>query len=116
MKEFRAETTDAEDKKLIARFDELVAQIDAVGKVKGELIQSLNAQLPDRSLVPEEYLRRSMPILRSSPPRRFPSHIAVTSKRALGDSIVPLTEIESPNAKGLRFADANTIRSSWRSP
>jgi ABC-type transport system involved in cytochrome c biogenesis permease subunit len=105
MKEFRAETTDAEDKKLIARFDELVAQIDAVGKVKGELIQSLNAQLPDRSLVPEEFLKK----VNADPSKLTPPEVSLAHRRyieaALGDSIVPLTEIESPNAKGLRFAD-----------
>ena len=105
MKEFRAETTDAEDRKIITRFEELLAQIDSVGKVKGELILSLNALLPDRTGVPEEFFKK----INADPTKLTPPEVALAHRRyidsALGDAIIPITDKESPDAAGLRFAD-----------
>ncbi len=119
MAQFRAEATDAEDKKLIQRFDELLAQIDNVGKTKVAILHFLNESEKVASLVPSERVkevakdREPTDIDRAIARRRHLESILGDAITPLPASAFPLRGLASENRKYDPVEFAVTLVLSW---
>ncbi len=99
MAQFLAEATDAEDKKVIQKFEELLTTIDGAGKMKVGILHFLNESEKVASLVPSERIKE---VAKDREPTDIDRAIARRRhlESVLGDAITPLPASAFP-LKGL---------------
>ncbi|MBY0586371.1 cytochrome c biogenesis protein CcsA [bacterium] len=97
--EFRAEATDTKDKELLKKFDDLLAQIDGVGRTKVDILHFLNENPAVSAIVPAKLVEEVAASKEATDLDR-----AVARRKhleaILGDAIKPLPAEAFP-AKGL---------------